>query len=356
MRALAPLSLVAPFAFAALAALAPPLRAQDETQDFQKAAALRSKADSFGAAAAFERWLEAYPRSPRVPEVLVQAGIARLEAARTRQMLHRNPPDALEQLTLSLQHLERVLAEHARTPHAARAQFVVSNVHLVIGDLASALDATEQGLTRFAADTRYAPRQLLRRAELRHHLLQPELALADYQAWKKANPRPSGDAEGAKVELALEYLPLLGKPAPPLEIVAVRGAPPELAKLRGKVVGLLFFDVECHSCPKEVPFLNELVRRFGPRGFELVAIANRKKGAQVEAVAKYAQEHELAWTIALDAGATFDAYDAELSPNLVLVDRKGVARWHEHPAQLVDWTIEALLDETEKAAESKPAR
>lgn len=337
-------------------ALATTLAAQDETQDFQKAAALRAKADYASAAAAFERWLVSYPSSPRVPEVLVQAGITRLEAARARQMLHRNPPDATEHATRALQHVERVLSEFASTPHAARAQYVSSNVHLALGDLASSLDAAEQGLTKFASDARYAPKQLLRRAELRHHLLQPELALADYQAWKKANPRPSGDAEGAKVELALEYLPLLGKRAPPLEIVAVRGAPPELAKQRGKVVGLLFFDVECHSCPKEVPFLNELVRRYGPRGFELVAIANRKKGAKIDEVAKYATEHELGWTVALDAGATFDAYDAELSPNLVLVDRKGFARWHEHPGQLVDWTIEALLDETEQAAESKPAR
>jgi tetratricopeptide (TPR) repeat protein len=344
------LSLLVSFALA----IAP--HAQDEAQDFQKAAALRSKADYSNAAAAFERWLDAYPKSPRVAEVLVQAGVTRLEAARARQMLHRNPPEANDHAMRALQHLDRVLTEFAKTPHAARAQFVASNVHLVLGDLASSLDAAEQGLTKFASDTRYAPKALLRRAELRHHLLQPELALADYQRWKKDNPRPSGDEEGAKVELALEYLPLLNKPAPPLEIVAVRGTPPELSKLRGKVIGLLFFDVECHNCPKEVPFLNELVRRYGPRGFELVALANRKKGATVEAVAKYAQEHEFVWPVALDAGATFDAYDAELSPNLVLVDRKGVARWHEHPSQLVDWTIEALLAETEKAAESTPGR
>ncbi|TAJ25232.1 MAG: TlpA family protein disulfide reductase, partial [Planctomycetota bacterium] len=250
---------------------------------------------------------------------------------------------------------ERVIGEFAQTPHAARAQFVASNVHLALGDLAASLDAAEQGLTKFASDTRYAPKALLRRAELRHHLLQPQLALADYQQWKKANPRPSGDAEGAQVELSLEYLPKLDQPAPPLEVVAVRGALPELAKLRGKVVGLLFFDVECHNCPKEVPFLNELVRRYGKRGFELVALANRKKGATAEAVGKYAQEHGFGWQVALDAGNTFDAYAAEMSPNLVLVDRKGTARWHEHPAQLADWTIEALLEEA-AASESRPGK
>jgi len=330
--------------------------AQDETLDFQRAAALRSKADYASAAAAFDAWLERYPQSARVPEVLVQCGITHLEAARARQMLNRNPPDALEHASRALAQLQRVLSGFEHSPHAARAQYVISNVHLSLGDLHAALDAAEQGLGKYGKDAKYAPKALLRRAELRHHLLEPELALADYRRWKAENPRPATDSEAGKVELSLEYLPRLGRLAPPLEVVAVQGAPPRLEELRSKVVALLFFDVECQSCPKELPFLRELERRYGARGLVFIALANRMKGAPAAAVAEYAKKHALSWPVALDAGQTFRAYAAELSPNLVLVDRNGFARWHEHPSQLADWTVERLLEEPAVRAETGPAK
>jgi tetratricopeptide (TPR) repeat protein len=321
-------------------------RAQTENEDFDRGSALRTKADYFGAATVFENWLIAYPQSPRVPEALVQAGIARMEAGRTRQMLHRNPPDALEQFTRALGHLGKVLSDHPRHASAARAQYVSGSVQLFLGDLEASNDAYEQVLARYATDTRYAPKALLRRAELRHHLLQPQLALADYQQWKKEQQRPSSDEEASKVDFALSYLSRLGKPAPPLEIVPVRGEPRPLEALRGKVVALLFFDIECHSCPKELPFLEELRKRYGVRGLELLSVANKKRGATAAQVGAYLIEHPVSWPVVLDAGATFDAYDAEMSPNLVLVDKRGVARWHEHPAVLADATIERLLAES----------
>jgi peroxiredoxin len=66
---------------------------------------------------------------------------------------------------------------------------------------------------------------------------------------------------------------LLLKPgtlAPPFELSGADGARIKLSDLRGKVVWLVFWRIGCPPCYEEIPHLERLHRKYGPRGLVIL--------------------------------------------------------------------------------------
>ena len=55
---------------------------------------------------------------------------------------------------------------------------------------------------------------------------------------------------------------------------------------------------------------------------------------------------KISYPVGVDArGATTMAMEATGIPQIILIDKKGVVRWSDHPAYLKDEMIEALIAE-----------
>ena len=156
------------------------------------------------------------------------------------------------------------------------------------------------------------------------------------EAVQDGAPRASTSAASAAGWTPLEGRELIGTPAPELrDLVFVQGEPQTLAALRGKLVLIRFWLVECPYCKATAPALNDLHRRYGSRGLVVLGIHHPKREASRELANvrraaralgfEFPVAHDDAWTTAraFGVGSTFKRFTSVT----LLVDRDGKIAW-----------------------------
>jgi cytochrome c-type biogenesis protein len=121
----------------------------------------------------------------------------------------------------------------------------------------------------------------------------------------------------------------VGDPAPDYVAATLSGDRVSLADLRGRVVLLNVWATWCIPCREEMPALQRLYQELGSRGLEVVAVSVDHAGAAAD-VARFVEEREIAFTIALDAAlGVQDAFRTMGVPESFLIDREGriAHRW-----------------------------
>src|SRR5579863_8922735 len=131
-------------------------------------------------------------------------------------------------------------------------------------------------------------------------------------------------------------LTLEGKPAPPLE---------RLALPKGKPALLFFWAHWCPDCKAEIPVLARIKSEFVPQGLVFLAptqkygyVAGGADAAPAAETAYIEQVRQRYYAGLIDAPATvseanFARYGASTTPTLVLVDRAGIVRLY-HPGAM----------------------
>jgi cytochrome c biogenesis protein CcmG, thiol:disulfide interchange protein DsbE len=66
--------------------------------------------------------------------------------------------------------------------------------------------------------------------------------------------------------------PVVGKPAPPVELTLVDGTKVSLADLKGQVVVINFWATWCGPCKRELPLLDAVYRKLQPNGLRVFAV------------------------------------------------------------------------------------
>ena len=139
-----------------------------------------------------------------------------------------------------------------------------------------------------------------------------------------------------RIRKNLLLLTLEGKPAPPLENVALPKGRPAL---------LFFWAHWCGDCKNQSPVLARLKKEFGPKGLAFVAPTQkygyvaRGENATPEVELAYIEEvrkRSYAEVIEVPVPVNeenFRNYGASTTPTLVLVDRAGIVRMY-HPGQM----------------------
>lgn len=113
----------------------------------------------------------------------------------------------------------------------------------------------------------------------------------------------------------------IGDAAPALALPTAAGADVDLAKLRGTVVYVDFWASWCGPCKRSFPWMNEMARKYGARGFAVVAINVDKKREDAERFLKAAPAE---FTVAFDAAGTSPAaWQVKSMPSSYLVDAGG---------------------------------
>lgn len=158
---------------------------------------------------------------------------------------------------------------------------------------------------------------------------------------------------------------LVGRQAPKLAGVVVRGTIPAFGSVKGKIVLLDFWGIWCAPCIRGFPKLAELHRKHADAGLEVVGVSdqsryrwNKIEGRPVnafdaslqeyaEAVDRFTKSHGLSATQIIDIdGTVADAYSVTEYPSYFLIDGSGKIVMQTHGdgfAELVG-KIETLLE------------
>ena len=133
----------------------------------------------------------------------------------------------------------------------------------------------------------------------------------------------------------LARLKILGKPAPALAVVEwVQGKAPKGATLRGKVILLTFFQVNCPQSRHAIQFAMSLTENYAARGLEAISIAtatDEHAAQSPEAIRQFVTARPFNHRVAIDRpeALTFRGFGGESTPLFVLIDRDGRVRWLE---------------------------
>ncbi|MBL8863272.1 MAG: redoxin domain-containing protein [Planctomycetes bacterium] len=304
---------------------------------------LKKKADYERAAAGFAAYARDFPGTPRGIEALVEEGVCLFSLGRAQQRLQQNTQASLSAFGRADARFRAVVDQHADSAVAGRAQYMRGTVALFSGDLVGAEREYGSGLERFAADAKYRPKSLERRAAVRRHKLDAAGARSDLQRYVREFPAGE-DVESARRYLAM--MELFEKPAPALAAGEwVQGGPAPLASLRGDVVVLYFFATWCENCEKARPFLQDLEQRFEAHGVRFIGVVDHSQGQTPDAVRAFLAAKGLRFPVFMDQGRTAAAFRGQKIPDVVILDREGRVRWHDNPANLQDATLELLLVE-----------
>lgn len=75
--------------------------------------------------------------------------------------------------------------------------------------------------------------------------------------------------------------PVTGSDLPQVQLKDLNGADVDLAQFKGKPVIINFWATWCGPCRFEIPMLNELHRKYSPKGLVIVGISTDEEGAAI---------------------------------------------------------------------------
>lgn len=180
-----------------------------------------------------------------------------------------------------------------------------------------------------------------------------------YQDWRlqpAVEPLVAQDS-GSDGATEGEVSPLVGKPAPEINLELLAGGKFRLSECRGQIVLLDFWASWCGPCMQTMPLVEAAAAEFDPQQVRLVSINLEEPAEHVRGVLERQQLHV---PVALDIdGVTARKYEANAIPQLVIVDRDGnIARLYigggPDVVEQVKAAVEALLNPTADASPTTP--
>jgi thiol-disulfide isomerase/thioredoxin len=128
----------------------------------------------------------------------------------------------------------------------------------------------------------------------------------------------------------------VGTQLPPLKVSFVGQDP----ALDGKPLIVEFWATWCPPCRTSIPHLNELYKKFQPKGVEAVGITNEDTAT----VKSFTKDIPIDYHIGLDRRGKYSSnFSITGIPHALLVDKSGKIVWEGHPAQLTGEQLDELL-------------
>lgn len=296
--------------------------------------------------AARERFLKiasVHPHHARAGAAAIEATTVRLATLEGKAETANDKKLAVD----SAKELEATAVKFAKDPEtSARAWYVAGNSWRTAGDEATAEKAYAKAAALPGED--YPVKATYMTGILASKRFDTAKAREIYTRCIKEHPSsPSVD----KCQKGLSRVSMVGKPAAEFEVETwINGTPVKMADQKGKVVLLWFFATWCPHCKETMPQIAALRERMKSKAITFVGVTGNTKGQTTESALEFVKTSDHAkdftYPVAVDMGqATTEDYDAMGIPQAVLVDKKGVIRWTDHPTFLTDAMIETLLAE-----------
>lgn len=117
---------------------------------------------------------------------------------------------------------------------------------------------------------------------------------------------------------------LLGKPAPDFQLAELNGQAVSLGDLQGSPVLLNFWASWCGYCLEEMPYLQQIYKKWQVMGLVLLAINIGESSSEVEA---FMQSQGLSLPVLLDSeGKVATQYGIEAIPATFFIDSGGIVQ------------------------------
>ena len=149
---------------------------------------------------------------------------------------------------------------------------------------------------------------------------------------------------GSKVAAAgqrlLDQLNVVGKEIADIEVTEWYQGEAHLAD--SKATLLVFWEVWCPHCKREVPKLQETYTTYKDQGLGVIGLTKLTRGKTPEDVKAFMSETELGYPIGKESGAMSDFFGVSGVPAAAVV-KDGAVVWRGHPAQLTDDMIKGWL-------------
>ena len=105
---------------------------------------------------------------------------------------------------------------------------------------------------------------------------------------------------------------------------------------------VVFWEVWCPHCKREVPKLEETYEKYKGKGFDVVGLTKITKSSTPEKVEEFIKEQKLTYPIAKETGEMSDYFAVSGIPAAAVI-KDGKVVWRGHPGRLTDDMINAWL-------------
>ena len=154
-----------------------------------------------------------------------------------------------------------------------------------------------------------------------------------------------GETRAARAAQRLESeLEIIGKPASDLMVEKWFTGEGEVTSLSdGKATMLVFWEVWCPHCKREVPKLSETYGKYKDKGFQVVGLTKLTRNTTEEAVASFISENSVAYPTAKEEGDAMSQHYGVRGIPAAAVVKDGKVVWRGHPARVTDAMIDGWL-------------
>lgn len=144
----------------------------------------------------------------------------------------------------------------------------------------------------------------------------------------------------------------IGDPAPELAVTKwIKGAPVELAQVRGKSATVIeFWATWCGPCIKAIPHLTKMQREFREKGVTFIGVTREDPGNTLKNVTEFVEKQgdRMGYTVAFDGeGKTYERFmtaaGQEFIPTAFVVDQEGRIAWIGYPMEDMDEVLREVV-------------
>jgi len=151
-----------------------------------------------------------------------------------------------------------------------------------------------------------------------------------------------GATRAAKAAARLDSeLAVIGKDAGALEVD--KWFQGDLGSLDDGTTLLVFWEVWCPHCKREVPKLAETYNKFNGKGLKMVGLTKMTRDIKEEQVTSFLSENKVNYPIAKEKGDSMSQHFGVRGIPAAAVVKDGKVVWRGHPARLNDQMIEGWL-------------
>ena len=111
----------------------------------------------------------------------------------------------------------------------------------------------------------------------------------------------------------------------------------------GKAQLLVFWEVWCPHCKREVPKMSATYDKYKDRGLSVVGLTKQTRGITDDQVTAFIDENKVGYPIAKEAGDAMSQHYGVRGIPAAAVVKDGKVVWRGHPARLNDEMIEGWL-------------
>lgn len=105
---------------------------------------------------------------------------------------------------------------------------------------------------------------------------------------------------------------------------------------------LVFWEIWCPHCKREVPKMQKIFEDFGPQGLQMVGLTKITRSATEEGVTAFIKENKLSYPMAKEGGDLSKTFNVSGIPAAAVV-KGGKIVWRGHPGRLTDDQIKGWL-------------